>query len=389
MEYKIKKSIASNIKESYSIEGEDAFQNIDIDCAEGINTVSFSDYAIEAFNSIDYTIMKDYPHSLTVKKSIIDFWKKYTDTEINYDNIVLCDGSIGALFLINKLFIENNDKVLGLAPQFPEYKMDVTMSGGIFESYKLKPENNYKFIASEFIDLINDDLKLIYLDNPNNPTGQIIPLEAIEKVLKSALDKNIVVIVDEAYGDYMNENNSAVNLVPKYENLIVTKTFSKAYGLAGLRGGYIIQNEDLTKAMKNINTPYEMSSITRVIASKVVSDHDFLEKMRKTNSEMKSQLIKEYQNLNICENGTTVSRMMVTHKNKDIDLEKEFAKLKIGVISCASFESVDKNSVRFRLPSPKYLSRIIEAFNIIDNLNIILECKFKKTTFNFKVAFLI
>ena len=56
------------------------------------------------------------------------------------------------------------------------------------------------------------------------------------------------------------------------------------------------------------------------------------------------------------------------HKNKDIDLEKEFAKLKIGVISCASFESVDKNSVRFRLPSPKYLSRIIEAFNIIDNL---------------------
>ena len=95
---------------------------------------------------------------------------------------------------------------------------------------------------------------------------------------------------------------------------------------------------------------------------------DFLEKMRKTNSEMKSQLIKEYQNLNICENGTTVSIMMVTHKNKDIDLEKEFAKLKIGVISCASFESVDKNSVRFRLPSPKYLSRIIEAFNVIDNV---------------------
>ena len=56
--------------------------------------------------------MKDYPHSLTVKKSIIDFWKKYTDTEINYDNIVLCDGSIGALFLINKLFIEITTKQL-------------------------------------------------------------------------------------------------------------------------------------------------------------------------------------------------------------------------------------------------------------------------------------
>lgn len=368
MEYKIKKSIASHIKESYSIEGEEAFANIDIDCAEGINTVSFSDKAIDAFNSLDYTIMKDYPHSLTVKASIIDYWKKYTYTEINNDNIILCDGSIASLFLINKLFIENGDKVLGLAPQFPEYGVDVEMMGGIFESYKLKPENNYKFIASEFIDLINDDLKLIYLDNPNNPTGQIIPISDIESILKVALNKNIVVIVDEAYGDYMEENNSAITLIPKYENLIVTKTFSKAYGLAGLRGGYIVQNEDLTKAMKNINTPYEMNSITRAIAANVVSDHNFLKEMRKANVKMKSQLIKDYKNLSIGENGSTVSIMMVTHKNTDIDLEKEFAKFKIGVVPCSPFESLDKNSIRFRLPSPKHLPRLIEAFNSIDNI---------------------
>lgn len=368
MEYRIKKSIASQIKETYAIEGEDAFNNIDIDCAEGINIVSFSDAAIDAFNSIDYTIMKDYPHSLTVKKAIADFWEKYTDTKINDDNIVLCDGSIAALFLINKLFIENGDKVLGLAPQFPEYGTDVEMVGGVFDTYTLKPENNYKFIADEFIDMITDDLKLIYLDNPNNPTGQIMPIEDIEKVLKAAYDKNVVVLVDEAYGDYMDSKNSAVTLVPKYENLIVTKTFSKAYGLAGLRGGYIVQNENLTKAMKNINTPYEMTSVTRAVAAKVVGDYDFLVEMRKANAEMKSKIVKDYKNLSISENGDTVSIMMVTHKNKDIDLEKEFAKLKIGVISCASFKSIGKNSIRFRFPSPKYLPRLIEAFEIIDNI---------------------
>lgn len=368
MEYRIKKSIASQIKETYAIEGEDAFNDIDIDCAEGINIVSFSDVAIEAFNAIDYTIMKDYPHSLATKKAIVEFWKKYTDTEISGDNIVLCDGSIAALFLINKLFIESGDRVLGLAPQFPEYGADVKMIGGKFESYILKPENNYKFIADEFIDLITEDLKLIYLDNPNNPTGQIIPIEDIEKVLKAAYDKNVVVIVDEAYGDYMDTKNSATTLIPKYENLIVTKTFSKAYGLAGLRGGYIIQNENLTKAMKNINTPYDMTSVTRAVATKVIADYDFLIEMRKANADMKSKLLKEFKNLTISENGDTVSIMMVTHKNKDIDLEKEFAKLKIGVISCASFESLGKNSVRFRFPSPKYLPRLIEAFDIIDNI---------------------
>lgn len=369
MEYKIKKSIASQIKETYAIEGEDAFKNIEVDCSEGINTVSFSKLAIEAFDSIDYTIMKDYPHSLKPKKAIIEFWKEYTNTKITNDNIILCDGSIAALFLINKLFIEKGDKVLGVAPQFPEYGADVAAIGGIFDTYTLKPENNYKFMANEFIAMIDDNLKLIYLDNPNNPTGQIIPLDDIEKILKAAMEKNIVVLVDEAYGDYMSCDNSSVTLIPKYENLIVTKTFSKAYGLAGLRGGYIVQNQNLTKAMKNINTPYDMSAVTRAVVSKVVSDYDFLVEMRKTNALMKKELVKDYKNLSISENGDTVSIMMITHKNKNLDLANEFAKLKIGVISCESFKSLGKNSVRFRLPSPKYLSRLKNAFEAIDNIN--------------------
>lgn len=368
MKYRIKKSIASQIKESYASGDEVKLSDIEIDCSEGINLVSFSNIAINAFNSIDYTIMQDYPRSTALQKSIIKFWKKYASIKINYDNITLYDGSIGALFLTNKLFIEPNDRVLGLAPQFPEYGMDVIMCSGIFNTYKLKPENNYKFIVDEFINLITNDLKLIYIDNPNNPTGQIIPLYDIEKVVKAAYDKNIVVLIDEAYGDYMDTNNSAINLIPKYENLIVSKTFSKAYGLAGLRGGYSIQNENLTKIMRNVNTPYEMGSITRFVASKVINDYDFLDKMKRYNYKIKKQLIKDYKNLNISETGDTTSIMLVTHKNKNFDLAKEFAKLKIGVISCDSFESLGKNSVRFRLPSPKYLSRLIEAFNIIDNL---------------------
>ena len=368
MEYRIKKSISSQIKESYATGTQDNSKNIEIDCSEGINLVSFSNIAIDAFNSIDYTIMQDYPRSTSLQKSIIEFWDKYANIKLNYNNITLYDGSIGALFLTNKLFIENDDKVLGLAPQFPEYGMDVIMCGGVFTTYKLNPENNYKFIADEFINLITDDLKLIYIDNPNNPTGQVIKLEDIKKIVKFAHTKNIVVLIDEAYGDYMNPKNSAINLIPNSENLIVSKTFSKAYGLAGLRGGYSIQNENLTNIMSNVNTPYEMGSITRFISSKVILDYDFLLKMQKYNAQIKKALIQNYKNLSISETGETTSIMLITHKNKSIDLEKEFAKLKIGVISCSSFESLQKNSVRFRLPSPVYLQRLINAFSIIDNI---------------------
>ncbi len=319
-------------------------------------------------NARDSEGYSDSKGIFSARKAIEQYCQLKHFPNVTINDIYTGNGVSELITMCMQGLLDNGDEVLVPMPDYPLWTASIALAGGTPVHYICDEEAEWYPDIDDITSKITSRTKAIVIINPNNPTGQIIPLEAIEKVLKSALDKNIVVIVDEAYGDYMNENNSAVNLVPKYENLIVTKTFSKAYGLAGLRGGYIIQNEDLTKAMKNINTPYEMSSITRVIASKVVSDHDFLEKMRKTNSEMKSQLIKEYQNLNICENGTTVSIMMVTHKNKDIDLEKEFAKLKIGVISCASFESVDKNSVRFRLPSPKYLSRIIEAFNIIDNL---------------------
>lgn len=369
MKYRIKNSILSQIKESYATGDKNILNDIEIDCSEGINLVSFSKIAIEAFNSIDYTIIQDYPHSTCLQESIIKFWDKYTNTKLDYNNITLYDGSIGALFLINKLFIENGDKVLGLSPQFPEYGADVFMCGGIFNTYKLNPKNNYKFIVDEFLDLINDDLKLIYIDNPNNPTGQIINLDDIKKIVDLAYTKNIVVLIDEAYGDYMNPKNSAINLIYKYENLVVSKTFSKAYGLAGLRGGYSIQNKNLTNIMNNVHTPYEMGSITRYISSKVIFDYEFLLKMQNSNKKIKEKLIKNYKNLSISETGQTTSIMLVTHKNKDIDLQKEFSKLKISVISCSSFNSLNKNSIRFRLPSSIYLNRLIEAFSIIDDID--------------------
>lgn len=368
MHFKINSSIASQISQSYAIEGEDSFKNIDIDCAEGINIVSFSDKAIDAFNSIDYTIMKDYPHSLDIKKSIIKFWKEYTNVDLTNDNIILSDGSIASIYLVNRLFLEKGDKVLGLAPQFPEFKTDTLMYGCDFTSYVLKEENNYKFLVDEFIQLIDDDFKIIYIDNPNNPTGQIIPINEIERILKVAYDKDIVVIIDEAYGDYMDSKNSSISLTSRFENLIVLKTFSKGYGLAGLRGGYTVLNENLSTAIKKITTPYNMTSVTRAVASKVIDDYKFLEDLRDINASMKKQLIKPYKNLSIAENGETVSIMMITHKNKNLDLKKEFEKLKIAVISGGNFDSIGKNSVRFRLPSPKFLPQLINAFEIIDNI---------------------
>ena len=83
-------------------------------------------------------------------------------------------------------------------------------------------------------------MNVIYLDNPNNPTGKIIPLEEIEEVVKKAAELDIAVIVDEVYGDFMSKENSSISLINQYDNLLIVRSFSKGFGLAGLRIGYVI-----------------------------------------------------------------------------------------------------------------------------------------------------
>ena len=126
---------------------------------------------------------------------------------------------------INKFVIREGSKVLGYALQFSEYITEVRVMGGFYEYMSLKKEEDFEFNYDEFIEKINDSYTLVYIDNPNNPTGQVISLDVIEEVTKKALEEEVIVVVDEAYGDFMDIKNSAVNL--EYPNLIVVRSFSK------------------------------------------------------------------------------------------------------------------------------------------------------------------
>ena len=227
MELKINSAIKSQTKVSYAIESAGPLP-YDIDCGEGINIVMIPPEAKKAFDGLTFEMLRAYPHSVGIKDSIIDYWKDYT--ALNYKQIVLCDGSISGLYLINRLFLEPGDRVLGYVPQFSEYETDVKMYGCAFDGVPLKAENNYKFSPADVLAALKPEHKLIYLDNPNNPTGQVIPLAEIETILQAAQKQGTAVIVDEAYGDYMPRQNAAANLFAKYDNLIIVKTFSKGFG---------------------------------------------------------------------------------------------------------------------------------------------------------------
>ena len=364
MELKIKKVIRDQIKVSYAQEGALSEEAFHVDCGDGINIVSISEKTRHAFENLDFNLVKGYPHSTGLKEQIVRNWSSCA--KLTNHNIVLSEGSFGMICFVNRIFLGDGDKVLGLAPSFSEYESDVKMWGAQYDGVYLKPENNYRFCLQEVLDRIDDSYKLIYIDNPNNPTGQIIPLDQIRAVAQKAAQHNVALIVDEAYGEYMPKENSAVNLMDEFENVIVFRTFSKGYGLAGLRAGYGIVPDLVADCIGNITAPYNISALSRAIAQEVASDEQFLEDVREKTAQVKANFMGPWKNLSLSENGATVSIMLVTHKNPNLDLAQAFADHKIKVVSADSFSGIGKNSVRFRVPAAKDVPEVLAAFQAID-----------------------
>lgn len=364
MNFRINRAIQAQTKVSYAIESAGPLP-YDIDCGEGINIVMAPPAARAAFSELQFEMLRAYPHSVAVKDSIIAYWKDFAPLE--YSRITLCDGSVSGLYLINRLFLEAGDRVLGYVPQFSEYETDVKMYGCQFDGVPLKKEANYAFSADDLLAALTAEHKLVYLDNPNNPTGQIIPLAAIEKILQAAEKLGVCVIVDEAYGDYMPKENSAAGLCGKYENLIVVKTFSKGFGLAGMRGGYLLLPAQLVPYMSNITNPYCMSELSRSVAAKTIRDEAFLDELREKTAALKRQLLAlPLRHISVAETAETVSICLLTHEDPAVDLAEAFAKHRILVISGSDFYTLSKNSVRFRIPAAADMPKVLEALRQID-----------------------
>jgi len=164
---------------------------------------------------------------------------------IEKDNVVLGAGVDGVLDTLARIFIANGDEALIPIPTFSLYESLVKIAGGVPRYVKRKSGEDFSIPVKDLISLCNEKTKLIFISSPNNPTGNCIPEDEIREIIES-VDSRAMVVIDEAYAEFAD--SSLVNLVTKYENVAVMRTFSKAFGLAGLRVGYGIIPEWLTSA---------------------------------------------------------------------------------------------------------------------------------------------
>lgn len=346
------------IKKSSYVANDQLTNDNKLDCSFGINPFGASKQ-IDKFNIFDRIDFQSYPPFPYYEMSdeIIKHWKEII--HLWRKNVTVCAGSMVILDNINNLFIDQGDKVLGYSPQFPAYINSVHLRGGIYYGAPLSAENRYLFDSFPIrLKLQQDNYKLLYLDNPNNPTGQIIPIEEIELMVKEAAENSTCVIVDEAYGDYMDKQNSAISLVHKYENLFVVRTFSKAYGLAGMRIGYVVASDCLTSIYGMIDD-YLLNPIGMEAAKISLRDNDFLFKTIEATSDIKKYLSDSLKYLYIAETSYQVPIFLLEHPNASVNLFKLLQSH--GVKTTTGFENMGVNAVRMRISNqPETLLNILD-----------------------------
>ena len=202
-----------------------------------------------------------------------DNYTQLKEAIVNYigckiENISVGNGSSELLDLCVKTFVDTNELILSLDPTFSMYSIYAKIVNSRYIG--AGEGNDFTINVDDVIKSIKEnDPKLTIICNPNNPTGTIIKRDDVLRIVKST---DNVVIVDEAYMEFSNE--SVVDEIENYDNLIVVKTMSKAFSMAGIRTGYLIANEELVKTIEKVRPPYNLNSISALLATKALKQKD-------------------------------------------------------------------------------------------------------------------
>lgn len=216
---------------------------------------------------------------------------------IDADMFVFGTGSDGLIELICKTFIEPGDESIVPYPSFSLYETNVTASNGIAVSVPLNKDFAMDLDAMK--KAITDKTKVIWLCNPNNPTGAVYEENEQIDFIKSVRD-DILIVIDEAYYEFALVNSNYPNseaLLKEHKNIIILRTFSKIYGLAALRVGYGMADKSIIASMDKIRAPFNVNSIAQAASVAALNDKTFAEETIAKNEENKLYLYREFEKL--------------------------------------------------------------------------------------------
>jgi len=216
--------------------------------------------------------------------------------KVKESQIVFGNGSDEIITITLRATIEDKDEVIIGHPTFLVYGIQAAVCGAKIIRVPLR---NMRYDLDTMAKKVTKKTKVIFIANPDNPTGTYVAQKEVEKFLKS-IPKNILVFFDEAYFDFApSDFPKTFDFLKKRGNIIISRTFSKVYGLAGLRVGYAVTTEAIASMLNTIREPFNINRFAQVAASAAVKNDKFLKKTRSYILNEKEYLYKELRRLNV------------------------------------------------------------------------------------------
>ena len=334
-----------------------------LDCSLGVNPYGPPPQALEAIRRFDLRRLGDYPHTHAAHDAIVRYWSG--QTKLSREDILLADGSVSALYLICALFAKPGAEVAGFLPSFTDMSVSVEMHGMRYVGV-LPGDDTYREDVDALLAVLGPRTALVYIDCPNNPTGQVLPKAELVRVLERAGELGAYVLIDEAYGDFLPREESILTERERFPHLLVLRTFSKGFGLAGLRAGYAIAPPELVRYMGKTSNPYVMNELTREAAAAAMEDASWPQAHSGDFARAKDALRHATGHaLTLLHTDGRVPICALRHR-EDVDLQSLLYQKGVLAVSGAEFDGMDGRSVRLRIPRDGDLERLASAVRSVD-----------------------
>ncbi len=359
MDYPFRPSLLVEPK-SYAVNTPQGVTDL-LDCSMGVNPYGYPASAAEAFRQFDLGLLADYPHSSVLRDALCRYWAPFLP--ISGDMLFFCDGSISGVYCVNNLFAQTErNEVVGYAPSFTDVMESARRYGLEYREVPLRMEAGGHAAPEDLIAALSEKTAFLYLDRPNNPTGQTMPLSEVAVLADAARKVGAWLFVDEAYGDFIPQEESALCLCADHDNLFVLRTFSKGFGLPNLRAGYLIAPPEMITLLWRSGNPYVLSDLDRKVcaaalegASHTTAHADDFAAVKKA---VRAAIAGS--RLWMLETDDRVP-IFTLGSRRDTDLQSQLLQYGVLAVSGREFAGLGEQYVRIRIPVASETERMVQT----------------------------
>ncbi|MFC2154066.1 histidinol-phosphate transaminase [Candidatus Altiarchaeota archaeon] len=318
------------------------------------NTLGCSPKALKAVRKLSAQDFATYPEYALLRKKLASSLK------VKPDEVIATNATDEAIKLVMDTYVEKGDEVILPVPTFAMFQFYIELADAKVK--KVLYKKDLSFPTKKVLKAITRKTRVVVLVDPNNPTGTPILKKDIEGIVKKAKKTGTLVLLDEAYVQFSGK--TSVRLVRKYDNLVVIQTFSKAYGLAGLRLGVIVSDKSNIANMSKAASPYSVNVVTVAAGIAALEDKAFVKRYVKENKESKKILLAGLEEIGIKTFPSTANFVLADLGKKCMVVERKLEKKGILVRDRSQYPLL-KGCLRITIGSKNQTRKLLSALNEI------------------------